>query len=217
MPNSHILVRIAVASGALVLSVGLAACGGTSGTSSNTPLAAATAFTSAQPAGRFNDADVRFLQMMIPHHRQAIAMAELAGDRAQNADVKALAQQIKNEQSPEIQTMTGFLQAWGAPVPSGNEPMGGMSGIENGGMNGGSAQPPGTMTSDHMNELSGATGAAFDHMFVQMMITHHRSAVTQAQQELAEGVNDQAKTLASTIVATQNAGFTRMQQLLKSV
>src|SRR6201991_1897832 len=132
MPNSHILVRIAVASGALVLSVGLAACGGTSGTSSNTPPAAATASTSAQPARRFNDADVRFRQMMIPHHRQAIAMAELAGDRAQNADVKALAQQIKNEQSPEIQTMTGFLQAWGAPVPSGNEPMGGMSGIENG-------------------------------------------------------------------------------------
>src|ERR1700754_2458602 len=217
MPNSHILVRIAVASGALVLSVGLAACGGTSGTSSNTPPAAATASTSAQPARRFNDADVRFRQMMIPHHRQAIAMAELAGDRAQNADVKALAQQIKNEQSPGIQTMTGFLQAWGAPVPSGDEPIGGMSGTEDGGANGGAAQPPVMMTSNQMSELSGATGAAFDHTFLQMMITHHRSAVTKAQRELAEGVNDQAKTLASTIVATQNAGIARMQQLLKSV
>jgi len=115
MPIHQFAVRAAGTVAALALSLTLAACGGNASTTPNSPAGAAS--TAAQPSQQFNDKDVRFTQMMIPHHRQAIAMAEMATDRAQSPDVKALAQQIKNEQDPEIQTMTGFLKAWGAQVP----------------------------------------------------------------------------------------------------
>ena len=39
-----------------------------------------------QSAADFNEADVLFAQMMIPHHEQAIEMAELALDRAESQE-----------------------------------------------------------------------------------------------------------------------------------
>ena len=54
--------------------------------------------------------------MVIEHHRQAIAMAELATTRSGNTDVKSLAETIKTAQQPEIDTMTGWLSTWGKPA-----------------------------------------------------------------------------------------------------
>ncbi|WP_433290601.1 DUF305 domain-containing protein [Pseudonocardia sp. CA-142604] len=197
---------------ALALSLTLAACGGNTPTTPPSPAGAAS--TAAQPSQQFNDNDVHFTQMMIPHHRQAIAMAEMATGRAQNPDVKALAQQIKNEQDPEIQTMTGFLKAWGAQVVQ-DDAMGGM---DHGNMsNGDMTDMAGMMSPEEMTQLSSAGGAEFDRMFLQMMIAHHRGAVTDAQQELSEGMNEQAKALASNIVTTQTAEINRMQQLLQAL
>jgi uncharacterized protein (DUF305 family) len=216
MPTNRLVVRTAGAATALALSLAVAACSGNTASSpSNTPPAAAPTPATAQPGQQFNDADVRFTQMMIPHHRQAIAMAELATERAQNQDVKNLAEQIKNEQDPEIQTMTGFLKAWGAPAPTEDNAMGGMdhSNMNNGTM----PDMSGMMSPEQMTQLSNATGTAFDRMFLQMMIAHHQSAVTDAQRELSDGKNEQAKALATNIVATQTAEINQMQQLLQTI
>ena len=42
-------------------------------------------------AVKHNDADIRFAQEMITCHRQAVQMAELAGERAESPPVKDLA------------------------------------------------------------------------------------------------------------------------------
>ena len=159
-----------------------------------------------------NDADVEFAQMMIPHHQQAIAMAEIAVDRAQRAEVTSLAEQIRTAQGPEITQLTGFLTAWGASVPTTTGVSAGMNGSGMSGMNG--PTMPGMMTDAQMNELRNASGAAFDTMFLQMMIEHHRGAVTDAQQEVDNGSNPEATQLATKIVADQTAEIGRMQQLL---
>ena len=139
--------------------------------------------------------------MMIPHHRQAVEMAEIAVDRAQNPAVKALAEQIQAAQDPEIETMTGFLEAWDAEVPSddGISGMPGMTGMP------GAPGMEGMMMPEQMDEMRGASGAAFDTMFLQMMIAHHEGAVREAQRELAEGANPQAKELANQIVTAQTS------------
>jgi len=62
--------------------------------------------TSAAPAANFNDADVMFLQMMYPHHAQAVEMAKLVQTRSQNQQVKDLAAAIEKAQAPEMQQMT---------------------------------------------------------------------------------------------------------------
>ena len=80
----------------------------------------------------FNDADVMFAQMMIPHHQQAVEMSDLILDKSGiDPEVKALAEQIKGAQQPEIDTMNGWLKAWDATMPD----HGGMDhGSDNGGM-----------------------------------------------------------------------------------
>jgi uncharacterized protein (DUF305 family) len=211
MPTHRLVTR---AAGALVVSLALAACSANTGTTPNTAPAGAPIPATAQAGKQFNDADVRFAQMMIPHHQQAIAMADLAADRAQSPDVKTFAQQIKSEQAPEIQTLTGFLQSWGAAVPTENGAMGGM---DHGDMIHSSPAPmPGMMASEQMGQLSSASGTAFDRMFLQMMIAHHQGAVADAQQEQSEGVNQQAKALASHIVTAQSQEINHMQQLLQT-
>lgn len=83
--------------------------------------------------------------------------------------------------------------------------------------NGSTPDMSGMMTPEQMGQLSSTSGAAFDRMFLQMMIAHHQSAVSDAQKEQAEGVNDQAKALASNIVTSQTEEIKRMQQLRQTL
>jgi uncharacterized protein (DUF305 family) len=73
--------------------------------------------------GTLSDADIMFLQMMIPHHQQAVDMGTLAETRASNPQVKALAAQIKAEQAPEIAKMTQWLTDAGLPTTASAEMM----------------------------------------------------------------------------------------------
>jgi uncharacterized protein (DUF305 family) len=44
-----------------------------------------------------------FITMMIPHHEDAIAMANMALTRAEHPEIKQLAKNIKTSQSQEIE------------------------------------------------------------------------------------------------------------------
>jgi uncharacterized protein (DUF305 family) len=156
--------------------------------------------------GDHNQADVSFAQQMIPHHQQAVEMAKLVPSRSSNQQVLALANQIQQEQDPEIQTMTGWLQTWGAAAPM----TGSMPGMDHGSM-------PGMMTSDDMTKLGQAKGAAFDRLWLQMMIQHHQGAVEMANTELQQGVSSEAKQLAQQIIVAQQKEITTMNQLLSQV
>ncbi|OZM79975.1 DUF305 domain-containing protein [Pseudonocardia sp. MH-G8] len=220
MSKIRMSARTCLVGGALALSLTLSACAGASTPASAPPSTPGEASPSASASQgvstEHNEADIRFAQMMIPHHRQAVEMAEMAVERTENPDVKALAEQIQGAQDPEIATMTGFLEAWGAEVPDD----GGMAGMDHSGMPGmtdpGMSGMDGMMTPEQMEQLQGATGAAFDRMFLEMMITHHEGAVRDSERELAEGVNPQAKELAAQIIEAQNAEIAQMRQMLQT-
>jgi uncharacterized protein (DUF305 family) len=166
---------------------------------------AATAPAAAASSGTaFNGADVAFATGMIPHHRQAIEMADLAGTRAGDAQVKELAAQIRRAQDPEIATMSGWLRQWGQPVPSAAPGMG----------HGGHGGASGMMTAQEMNDLRAASGTGFDRMFLQMMIRHHEGAIDMARLEQQQGQHPQATGLAATIATDQAAEINRMRDLL---
>ncbi|WP_040695267.1 DUF305 domain-containing protein, partial [Nocardia vinacea] len=76
--------------------------------------------SSGKPATRsdFNDADVTFLQMMYPHHAQAVEMARLVPSRTRNEQVRALAADIEKAQSPEMEQITTLLESFGKPAPT---------------------------------------------------------------------------------------------------
>jgi uncharacterized protein (DUF305 family) len=65
-----------------------------------------------QMMGGTVDVDRMFLQMMIPHHDAAIAMAEQALTQAQHPEIKQLAQHIITLQRAEIAEMQRYLKDW---------------------------------------------------------------------------------------------------------
>ncbi|MEU9336007.1 DUF305 domain-containing protein [Streptomyces sp. NPDC048290] len=179
--------------------------GGTSAAAS--PSASAPASASASQ-GAHNAADIAFAQGMIPHHRQAVEMADLVADRAGSDEVRKLAEEIKAAQDPEIRTMTGWLTAWGEEVPEGSGHAGhDMSGDASGDMSG-------MMTDEEMADLENASGKAFDTAFLTLMVKHHEGAVTMAETEQKDGAYQPALDMAEAVVTTQSAEIERMNGLL---
>lgn len=148
-----------------------------------------------------NRSDVMFVQMMIPHHEQAVDIAQLAPSHDASAAVLGLASRIAAEQGPEIRQMSAMLDAWGVPQMMGAGTTHGM------GMNG--------LVSDaDMDALRAASGAAFDRMFLQLMIEHHEGAIAMTRDPLANGEDPELRLLLESIVATQGREIDEMRSLL---
>lgn len=188
---------------ALTLTATLVACGSDDSSSGD------AAGTTAAPAGSgssvaLNEADVEFAQGMIAHHEQAIEMAEIALDPTRGAgpEVIDLATRIKAAQDPEVQLMTGWLNAAGEPVnmdTSGGHEMSDMEGM---------------MSVEQMDALAAATGPEFDTMWIEMMIEHHEGAISQSETVKADGSNADVITLAEQIISAQQAEIEEMKALL---
>ncbi|SEF18001.1 Uncharacterized conserved protein, DUF305 family [Streptomyces sp. 2112.3] len=207
-PTRPLMRRITLVAATATSTLVLAACGSNSGGDGRPGHASATkpaSSPSAQaPAGTHNAADVAFAKGMIPHHRQAVEMADLAVTRAASRQVKALAEKIKKAQEPEIKTMSGWLTAWDEQVP---EEMPGMDHSAH-------SQMPGMKGMKEMDALRKKSGKDFDASFLEMMIGHHRGAVQMAGTEKDKGAYGRAKTLAADIIKAQNAEITQMNKLL---
>ena len=206
----------AIAAGALTL----AACGndGESDKNHGTPSADHGSSNSATPApgssgssaeGAFNDADVTFAQMMIPHHQQAIEMAELSGSRASDKEIKELSAAIEHAQGPEIKTLRAWLKGWGKPASSSMEHS--MPGMDHGA--GGSGMS-GIMSGKDMAELKAAKGTDYDKKFARLMTAHHNGAISMAENEQKDGRNASAKKLAGDIIKGQTAEVDKFRKIL---
>ena len=160
----------------------------------------------------FNSADVTFASSMIPHHQQAVTMADMALDAKAGAGtaVKDLATRIKAAQGPEITMMQGWLSTWGAETPASTA----MGGMDHGTAMGAADGMNGMMSDGDMTKLGGMTGTAFDAMWLTMMVSHHQGAVTMSQTELNAGASSDAKALAQRIVTAQNAEIAEMKKLI---
>ncbi|WP_066372040.1 DUF305 domain-containing protein [Herbidospora mongoliensis] len=166
------------------------------------PGSSGTVATPGQTLGTYaadvSAADVRFAEGMVGHHRQALEMTGLVAERASDERVKALAGRIAAAQQPEIAVMTGWLGRLGREVPAGHAHMTGY----------------GMASLEQMNELRGARGAAFDQLFLKLMIAHHEGAVRMAGGELRDGRDQLMTTLAMDIVSGQQIEIGRMRAIL---
>ena len=155
---------------------------------------------------RFTEADVRFMQGMIPHHAQALEMTALVADRTANEIMPRLAQRIELSQEDEIEMMQEWLRARDQDVPGvdahhapGWEPM------------------PGMLTPDEMADLAAAEGVAFDRLFLELMIKHHQGAVTMVDNLLdRRGAAQDSQLFAFTadVTSDQTAEIDRMDAML---
>ena len=160
----------------------------------------------AEATTEFNEADVTFAQGMIPHHEQAVEMADIALDPASGAgsDVTDLATRIKGAQDPEIELMTGWLEAWGQPVAMDTSDGHDMASMD------------GMMSAEDMDALEELAGDAFDERWLGMMIEHHTGAIAMAETVTDDGSNSDVLELAGQIITAQQAEIDEMNRLLES-
>lgn len=156
--------------------------------------------------------DKMFVQMMVPHHAQALDMCELARTRASDEQVVAVARRIKGAQGPEILTLSSWLQSQGVEVPESMEDITGHEGQH--GHHGHEMPMPGMLTDREMRELRSARGAEFDRLFLKRMIQHHEGAVVMADSELTTGREQMALEMAGEIEAGQSAEIQRLREIL---
>ena len=169
-----------------------------------------------------NKADVTFATDMIQHHAQALSMVDLTMDRNLEPEVQELADSIRAAQSPEIETMSGWLQEWGEEVPStmrdhvngGHEGHGDEDGSMSDSMEAMDDDMPGMMSAEDMDALENASDAEFSDMWLTMMIEHHEGAIEMSETEQDEGRFKPAVDLAGTIIESQTAEIDTMEKLL---
>ena len=150
--------------------------------------------------GDMTGSDAMFLQMMIPHHEQAIVMSDLALKISKNPAILDLAKQIKAAQNPEIAQMKNWLAESGFSEDPGHS-MDGMGGM---------------LSNEDLQILSKSSGKDFEKLFLNGMIQHHQGAI-QMVNMLSNSKDSELKNFGQTIVKTQSAEIELMYELLKKL
>jgi len=163
----------------------------------------------------WTDADVEFVQMMLPHHQQALEMTALVEDRAADPDLAQLAERIEVSQQDEIALLEEWLSERGEMVSGMHGEHGGHGG--HGDQGGGHQDMPGMLTPAQLDQLARAEGRRFDRLFLQGMIRHHEGAVVMVETLLTGGEGGQESEvfqLASHIGTDQQVEIAAMKERL---
>jgi uncharacterized protein (DUF305 family) len=193
--------RVTAVLAALAAALFLSSCGNSTSEARDDQPQADQPVITGQPAG-YNADDVAFATNMIPHHQQAVDLAELVSDRTTNAQLVALANQISAAQQPEINVMKVLLVQWNENPDA------------NSGHAGHGNTMQGMVDEATMTQLASLNDAEFDKLWLESMISHHQGAIEMAKAEIANGDNVDAKSLAENIVTTQEAEIGQMKQML---
>jgi uncharacterized protein (DUF305 family) len=162
---------------------------------------------------RHVEADARFMEHMIHHHAQALAMTALVPTRSSRDDIRLLAQRIEVSQRDEIAQMRRWLEARGVSAPRSDTLH------AHHGVGGEHAAMAGMLSPAEMARLAAATGSEFDRLFLELMIRHHEGALTMVAELFGTpgaGQDTDVFRIASEVDADQEMEITRMRRLLSA-
>ena len=142
--------------------------------------------------------DVMFLQMMIPHHQQAIDISDLALTKGEDAELLALAKNIRDEQAAEIVKMKAWLEEANASSHSDSHSMDGM------------------LSDSELAALDKASGKSFDVLWLKAMTGHHTGAIDLATM-IENAKSAEIKSFGEGIVASQSAQNKAMAAMIKRI
>jgi uncharacterized protein (DUF305 family) len=147
--------------------------------------------------------DTAFVQDMIAHHQQALAMTALVDGRTDSDDLPLLAERQDVSQEDEVERLTAWLTDRGEDVPAADAHRD-------------HPAMPGMATPEQLAELEAAEGPAFDRLFLELMIAHHQGAITMVADlyEAGGGLEPAVDGFAREIEADQAIEIDRMQELL---
>ena len=202
----------------VVVAALLAACAGARPSPEAAPVASTS--TAAATGGAARDtagtapvrrgyvaADVRFMQDMIAHHAQALAMVAMVPTHGAGDDVRLAAERIDVTQRDEIALMQRWLRRRGEAVPE----------AAHAHHHAGAAAMPGMLAPAELARLDSARGADFDRLFLASMIRHPEGALAMVRGFLAmPGAAQETEIFrfSSDVDADQRAEIRRMRALL---
>jgi len=156
---------------------------------------------SSEASGDLSGDDVMFLQMMIPHHQQAIDISDLALTKSTDSELLALAKDIRDEQAAEIVKMKAWLDAVGADLEMDHGASHSMSGM---------------LSDSELAALEKATGKSFDVLWLKGMTGHHTGAIDMAAM-IENAKSAEIKSFGEGIVASQSAQNKAMAAMIKRI
>jgi len=154
---------------------------------------------SSMASGDLSGDDIMFLQMMIPHHQQAIEMSDLALTKSSDSELLALAKDIRDGQGAEIVKMKAWLDGANAGMDPGHSMGHDMSGM---------------LGDSELAALKAATGKSFDLLWLKGMTGHHDGAIDMAAM-IENAENAEIKSFGQAIVTTQSAQNKQMAAMIK--
>ncbi len=151
-------------------------------------------------------ADVEFMQGMIAHHAQAIAMSRMAAEHRADPRVLKLANKIDQSQVAEIRIMQEWLTRNGQTAPDTSSWH--------------TMHMTGMLTGAQFDSLRAATGGAFDWAYLTLMIQHHEGALGMVRDLLATPGSAQdvdVNVFANDVVSVQTAEIGAMRRMLSQL
>lgn len=151
-------------------------------------------------------ADVAFMQGMIAHHSQAIAMSRMAESHGADPRVLRLANKIQQSQVAEIRIMQDWLARNGQTAPDTSSWR--------------TMRMPGMLTAAQLEALAAASGSGFDRAYLTLMIQHHEGALRMVKELFATPGAAQdvdVDVFANDVVAVQTAEIGVMRRMLEEL
>jgi uncharacterized protein (DUF305 family) len=145
------------------------------------------------PAQVANQADSFFAQRMILHGKQAAEAAGLVAGRTTTPAVLDLARRFQDGPAAESGQLSAWVKAWGE-VPHVSD-----------------ASVAGAIRPADLARLRDTSDQRFDSAWLNVMIVHHRGAITMAETELRQGARPEARAFAQQVVDTRQAELDVMQ------
>jgi uncharacterized protein (DUF305 family) len=167
---------------AAVLTAGLAACNSNDAEEPDVP--------------PIPEDDVAYIDTLVPHHQDAIEMADHVISRGTSAEMKAMAEQMKADQAAEIDLMLRIRRdiAGGDEIDAAADPH---------------------MESE-MAEMATMSGHELEVMFLREMVPHHAGAVVSSHRALPNLTNQELRDLAVLTIDKQTREAAEMLDMLEA-
>lgn len=179
--------RLLIAAAALCVPVSVACAPAT-----GEPLPAAQA--------AYAEADVRFSQEMIPHHRQTIQLGRLVEGRAEKLYVQDIGGRLIDVEQIDIDKMVSWLKAWKQQVPPDDAEI--------------AHSMPGMLSAQQIKVLEGLSGAEFDQSWLTVLSRHLAAGTEMAEKVLGQGRHEPTARLAREMIKNQRATIAEIAELL---
>lgn len=137
--------------------------------------------------------DAKFLDQFTEHHKDAIKMGEMALSKAENPEVKKMAQKMVSDQKEEIAQMQKWREQFYTSTPKDNSKLAKMD----------------------MSSLKEKSGKAFDLAFLDLMAKHHEQGISMAKSASDKLFNSQIKTFAQNAIMNQGKEVQDLSQMKK--